>query len=75
VVGADNVIESPMDMGAEDFSYFLEQRPGCFYFVGSRDEAKGLIWNHHHPRFEINEDCMAIGMEVMTRTVLRALNE
>jgi amidohydrolase len=74
VVGTENVLEAPLDMSAEDFSYFLEQRPGCFYFVGSQDESKGLIRGHHHPKFDINEDCMAIGMEVMVRTVLRALN-
>jgi amidohydrolase len=73
VVGAENVIESPPIMGAEDFSYFLEQRPGCFYFVGSANEEKGLTWGHHHPRFDIDEESMANGMEVMVRTVLRYL--
>ena len=40
VVGADNVREAPLHMGAEDFSYFLERRPGCFFFVGSRNPDK-----------------------------------
>ena len=74
VVGADNVVHKDQSMGAEDFSYFLEERPGCFYFVGSVNEEKGLIWGHHHPRFDIDEESMAHGMEVMIRTVLRYLD-
>jgi amidohydrolase len=73
VVGDEGVIEAAPMMGAEDFSYFLEQRPGCFYFVGSANEEKGLTWGHHHPRFDIDEESMANGMEVMVRTVLRYL--
>ena len=74
VVGADNTIVSPPMMGAEDFSYFLEQRPGCFYFVGSANEEKGLVWSHHHPRFDIDEESMTYGMEVMVETVFEYLS-
>lgn len=74
-VGEENVFESPLLMGAEDFSYFLEKVPGCFYFVGSKNEERGLVWGHHHPRFDIDEDAMPLGMEVMVRTVLRAMND
>lgn len=73
VVGHDNVLEAPMHMGAEDFSYFLERVPGCFFFVGSRNPDKGFIWGHHHPKFDIDEDAMAIGIETMTRVALRYL--
>jgi amidohydrolase len=73
VVGADNVLPAPLHMGAEDFSYFLEAVPGCFWFVGSRNPEKGFVWGHHHPRFDIDEDAMAIGMETVTRVVLRYL--
>ncbi|MEA2585929.1 MAG: hypothetical protein QOF33_4014 [Thermomicrobiales bacterium] len=73
VVGADNVLPAPLHMGAEDFSYFLERVPGCFWFVGSRNPEKGFIWGHHHPKFDIDEDAMAIGMETVTRVVLRYL--
>jgi amidohydrolase len=75
VLGEEHVSEGPLHMGAEDFSYFLEQRPGSFFFVGSSNEEKGLTWGHHHPRFDIDEASLAIGMEVMARTVLRVLND
>lgn len=75
VVGEDNVITGDLQMGAEDFSYFLERKPGCFFFTGVRDEENGISWGHHHPKFDIAEDGMAIGMEVMVRTVINALND
>ena len=74
VVGTDRVEEGAPIMGAEDFSYFLEKVPGCFFFVGSKNEERGLIWGHHHPRFDIDEQTMAVGMEVLTETTLRYLN-
>lgn len=74
VVGADHVRDAAPIMGAEDFSYFLEQRPGCFFFVGSKNEERGLVWGHHHPRFDIDEQVLAIGMEALTETALRYLN-
>jgi amidohydrolase len=74
IVGEDNIIDGDLQMGAEDFSYFLERKPGCFFFTGTRDEERGISWGHHHPRFDVAEDGMAVGMEVMVSTVLRALN-
>ena len=62
-------------MGAEDFSYFLEQRPGCFFNVGTMNEEKGFVWGHHHPRFDMDEEGFAAGIEVMTRVVMRYLSD
>jgi amidohydrolase len=75
VVGEENVKTADLSMGGEDFSYFQQERPGCFFFVGTRNEERGLVWGHHHPRFDIDEDGMAIGIETMTRSVMRYLNE
>lgn len=43
-VGEENVVELQPKMGAEDFSYFLEERPGSYFFVGSNNEERGLTW-------------------------------
>ena len=75
VVGAENVVEAPLQMGAEDFSYFLQRVPGAFFFVGSRNEERGLTWGHHHPKFDIDEEVMGHGMETMVRTVLRYFDD
>ncbi len=69
VVGEDLVLDLPPVMGAEDFSYFLENRPGSFFFVGTRNAEKGLVWGHHHPRFDIDEESLGIGIETTVRTV------
>ena len=73
LIGAERVVEAPQMMGAEDFSYFLEQRPGCFFYVGSRNEERGLIWGHHHPRFDIDEEALGVGIATMTAAVQRYL--
>ncbi|MDP9355410.1 MAG: M20 family metallopeptidase [Chloroflexota bacterium] len=73
VVGPDRVIEPPQTMGAEDMSYFLEKVPGCYYIVGSRNPDKGLVWGHHHPRFDFDEEALANGIETLVTTTLRYL--
>lgn len=73
IVGPDKVIANPPSMGGEDYAYFLLERPGAMFQVGSKNEERGLVWGHHHPRFDIDEDSLAIGLEVMTGTVLAYL--
>ena len=75
VVGEEGVREAPLMMGAEDFSYFLEAVPGAFWFVGSKNADRGLVWGHHHPRFDIDEAALPIGMESMVNVALRYLND
>lgn len=73
VVGAANVRHDVRTMGGEDFSMFLERIPGVFIAVGSRNETRGLIYDHHHPRFDVDEESMRIGAEVLLETTLRYL--
>jgi amidohydrolase len=75
VVGEEKVITSKPQMGAEDFSYFLLERPGAFFFVGSKNEERGLVWGHHHPRFDIDEESMANGVGTMLTSILAYLNQ
>jgi amidohydrolase len=73
VVGEENVLDDVRTMGGEDFSAFLAQVPGCFIAVGSRNVARGLTWDHHHPRFDVDEAALGIGAEVLLRTAKRFL--
>jgi amidohydrolase len=73
LVGADRVSTGEPIMGAEDFSSFLERAPGCFFFVGTRNEERGLIWGHHHPRFDIDEAALPTGVDLFVRLVERYL--
>jgi amidohydrolase len=74
VVGANNVTADVRTMGGEDFSAFLLEVPGCFIAIGSRNSARGLVHGHHHPRFDVDEECLAIGAEVLLRTARRFLS-
>jgi amidohydrolase len=73
VVGEKNVRSDVRTMGGEDFSAFLAQVPGCFIAVGSRNAKRGLVWDHHHPRFDVDEACLEIGAEILLRTTRRFL--
>ena len=73
VVGSENAVDGDLMVVSEDMSEFLDRVPGCFYFVGSRNVDRGLIWGHHHARFDIDEEAMAIGVETITTTVLKLL--
>jgi amidohydrolase len=73
VVGAENVRDDIRTMGGEDFSAFLRKVPGCFIAIGSRNVSRGLTYGHHHPRFDVDEQCLAIGADVLLRTTRRFL--
>ena len=75
VTGVEHAISGKQIMGSEDFSEFTQRVPSVFFFVGSRDEASGKVWSHHHPRFDIDERSLAIGAEVMVRSAFRYLEQ
>jgi hippurate hydrolase len=64
-MGAQNVLETEMRMGAEDFGYYSQVIPGCFFRLGVRNEAAGIIHNVHTPHFNIDENAIEIGMGMM----------
>jgi amidohydrolase len=49
---------------------FLNIVPGCYFLVGANNPSKGASYPHHHPHFNVDEDAMPIGVEVLTRTAL-----
>jgi metal-dependent amidase/aminoacylase/carboxypeptidase family protein len=58
-------------MGAEDFSFFAEKVPACFYTLGACGGADSS-WPHHHARFNIDESALATGVRMMTAIALDA---
>jgi amidohydrolase len=64
-IGKDNVEETEKRMGAEDFGYYSQQIPGCFFRLGVMNEAKGIISGVHTPTFNIDENAIEIGMGMM----------
>ena len=64
-LGAQNVEETELRMGAEDFGYYSQVIPGCFFRLGVRNEAKDAIHNVHTPVFKIDEDAITHGVGMM----------
>jgi amidohydrolase len=64
-LGADSVVRVPPMMPGEDFSAYQALAPGCFFFVGTRNERKGSIYPNHHPRFSIDEDALPLGAKAL----------
>ena len=64
-MGASNVEETEKRMGAEDFGYYSQVIPGCFFRLGVRNESKGIIHNVHTPHFNIEEEAIENGVGMM----------
>jgi amidohydrolase len=73
VVGEGNVVEPVPTMGGEDMAVYFEKVPGCFVFVGSANPARGLDHDHHSPRFDFDEDALAIGCEFLLQAAAEVL--
>ena len=64
-LGAGNVEETELRMGAEDFAYYSHQVPACFFRLGAGNKAKGITSGVHTPTFNIDENAIEIGMGMM----------
>lgn len=58
-------------MGGEDMAFYLQQVPGCFFFLGAYNENIDACYSHHHPRFTIDEEALPIGVELFLLCVER----
>ncbi len=63
--GDANVTETELRMGAEDFGYYSQQIPGCFFRLGAGNKSKNITANVHTPVFNIDEDAIEHGMGMM----------
>lgn len=70
----ENVETIPMRMGAEDFSFYSQKIPACFYRLGVGNAAKGISANVHTPFFDIDERAIEIGMGVMAYLAVKMLH-
>lgn len=73
-VGQENIVELPLWMGAEDFSYYTQEIPACFYRLGTRNEEKGITSYVHTPTFNIDESALEIGSGLMAWLAITSLN-
>jgi len=55
------VDDVPKSMGSEDFAFYLQKVPGAFIALGIKNEEKGIIHPHHHPKFNVDEEVLPLG--------------
>src|SRR5262249_25417378 len=73
-VGAANVPGGDQRQAAsDDMSAFLAAAPGSFFFVGASNAEEGITAPHHSAHFDIDERCLAIGLEILARSALEYL--
>ena len=72
-LGKGNVIDLDIWMAAEDFSYYSQIVPGCFYRLGTGNKAKGIISDLHTPTFDIDEQALETGSGLMAYLALKTL--
>lgn len=63
------IVPECQTMGGEDMSFFLQEVPGCYFFLGAANPELGLAYPHHHPRFDFDESVLAMGVEIFVRCV------
>lgn len=68
-----DVVEIEPVMGGEDFAYYLKHVPGSFFFTGAGNEANGLTYPHHHPKFDFDERAMVIAGKALVSAALHFL--
>ncbi|MGO4953180.1 M20 metallopeptidase family protein [Paenibacillus sp. DRB1-1] len=71
--GADAFLDLKPVMGAEDFAYYLEQRPGAFIHVGARNEDERTHFAHHHPHFDFDERALLVSGHIFLALALEYL--
>ncbi|MFN8007024.1 MAG: amidohydrolase [Terriglobia bacterium] len=75
VLGKDNVLLQRPHMGSEDFACFAEKIPGFYYWLGVRNDSRGINHMIHTPEFDVDENCLAIGVSTLSHLVLSYLQQ
>jgi amidohydrolase len=70
-----NVKDGLRTMGSEDMAYMMDDIPGCYMFIGSKNDKENLIYGHHHPKFDIDEEAMVNGISLIGAAAVRILSE
>jgi len=63
-----------LQLGGEDFSRFLHEAPGTFYFLGTKNPAKGCIYPNHSPRFKVDEQILKLGSASLAQLAMEFTN-
>ncbi len=73
VVGRRNVVAAEPSMGGEDVGVLFGRNPGAFAFLGCRNPRRGIVHEHHHPAFDIDEAALPLGRDLLEASARRFL--
>lgn len=74
-IGADALVEATPTMGGEDFSAYQQRVPGAFFFIGVRNEERGIVHPHHHECFDIDERALDYGTRIFVAAAMEFLDD
>lgn len=74
-LGVNNVEELPIRLASEDFSYYSQEMPACFYRLGINNPAKGITSGVHTNTFDVDEDCLETSTGLMAWLALKELGD
>ena len=74
-MGAENVVDLDLWMAGEDFAFYSQVVDSCFYRLGTRNEARGIVSGVHTPTFDIDESALEIGPGLMAWLALKELDQ
>jgi metal-dependent amidase/aminoacylase/carboxypeptidase family protein len=74
-LGKDKVVDLPMRMTAEDFAYFSQAMPACFYRLGTGNPERGITSPIHTDTFDIDETALETGVGLMTWLAIKELGK
>jgi amidohydrolase len=74
-LGAENVVDLEMRMTAEDFSYYSQLMPACFYRLGTRNSQRGITSGLHTSTFDVDEQSLEIGAGLMAWLAMEQLRQ
>lgn len=75
IIGKENVIDLDLRMTAEDFAYFSQEIPSCFYRLGVKSPKENTIKNLHTSTFDIDENSLITGMQTMAWSTVKFLEK
>ena len=74
IIGTENIkVQKNPKLGVESFAYFANKVPSVFYFLGIRNEEKGIIYPEHNSLFDIDEDALPIGVAIQCEVAMNYL--
>jgi amidohydrolase len=74
-VGPQVLVEATACMGGEDFSAYQQTTPGSFFYIGARNEERGIVHPHHHERFDLDERALDYGTRIFVAAALEYVGE